>query len=373
MSGQRRERSAVRGAVRRPQSRLAGRKADHVRLAAEGTGEVGGSAWGDVHLIPQAVPAVDPDDVDTRVDLLGASLRLPLMIAGMTGGHQEATRINAALAAGAEACGCAMGVGSQRAALRSARLASTYSIAREEAPHAFLVANIGLPQLLPREDGTQLRTEDVLRLIEMIRADALAIHLNYLQECVQPEGQPQARGAMAALRRSVRATPVPVIAKETGAGMTRASARALRAAGVACLDVGGRGGTSFALIEARRAHAVGMTDKARLGQIFAEWGVPTAVAVVETARVGLPVIATGGIRSGLDGARALALGATLVGVARPLLSAALVGESAVIGWIRQFELELRTAMFLAGARSIADLRGRTVVTGSTAEWLRDLA
>lgn len=142
---------------------------------------------------------------------------------------------------------------------------------------------------------------------------------------------------------------------------------------MACLDVGGRGGTSFALIEAQRAHALGMTDKTRLGEIFAEWGVPTAVAVVETARVGLPVIATGGIRSGLDGAKALALGATLVGVARPLLSAALMGESAVIGWIRQFELELRTAMFLAGAGSIADLRGRAVVTGSTAEWLRDLA
>jgi isopentenyl-diphosphate delta-isomerase len=281
-------------------------------------------------------------------------------------------KVNGALAAAAAVAGCAIGVGSQRAALRSTKLAETYAIARERAPHALLIANIGLPQLLPQSEGQPLAAADVRRLVGMLKADALAVHLNYLQECVQPEGQPRARGAVSALRRIIRAVRVPVIAKETGSGMTRSTARELIRIGVAGLDVGGRGGTSFALIEARRARDQGDAAKARLGSVFAEWGIPTPVAVADCAGLTRPVIATGGVRSGLDAAKALALGASLVGVARPLLQAALEGEAAVISWIRQFEVELRVAMFLCDARSIKDLRKRAILTGTTAEWVRQL-
>ena len=351
---------------------LSARKAEHLKLAASGAGEIGGAGWADVHLIHTAIPQVELDDIDLRTVFLGRRLKLPLLISGMTGGHRTATRVNAALAAAAEICGCAMGVGSQRAALRSTDLAGTYTVARKSGPHVLLLANIGLPQLVPQKAGPGLTAADVRRVITMLQADALAVHLNYLQECVQPEGQTRTQGALRALRAIVKAAGVPVIAKETGSGITRPTALRLRALGVAAIDVGGRGGTSFALVECQRAHRQGDTTRARLGEVFAEWGVPTPAAVADCARIGLPLVATGGIRSGLDGAKALALGASLVGVARPLLQAALISEAAVVDWLRQFELELRVAMFLCDARSVRDLRGRAVVTGVTAEWIRQL-
>lgn len=167
---------------------------------------------------------------------------------------------------------------------------------------------------------------------------------------------------------------MPVIAKETGAGMTRATAQRLRACGVAALDVGGRGGTSFAAVEGMRAAARGDRRRSELGAAFRDWGIPTAVSVSEAVMAGLPVIATGGIRSGLDAAKAIALGATLAGVARPLLQCALEGDAAVANWLQQFALELRTAMFLTGSRTPAELRQqRTVIVGETLDWLRQVS
>ena len=207
----------------------------------------------------------------------------------------------------------------------------------------------------------------------MVRADALAVHLNYLEESVQPEGQTRARGALAAIAALARRSRVPIIAKETGAGITREVALRLRRAGVKAIDVGGVGGTSFAAIEALRAAAQSETARMTLGNRFRDWGVPTAVAVAGVATVGLPVIATGGVRSGLDAAKALALGATLVGVGRPLLQAALRGEEAVDQWIAEFELELRTAVFLSGARRVGELRrAAIVVTGASKQWIDQL-
>jgi isopentenyl-diphosphate delta-isomerase len=218
-----------------------------------------------------------------------------------------------------------------------------------------------------------LVTKDVERIVRMVKADALALHLNYLEESVQPEGQTRARGSEAAVRALARRARVPIIAKETGAGITREVALRLRRLGVKAIDVGGVGGTSFAAIEALRAQAKGDARRMSLGERFRDWGVPTAVAVVGAAASGLPIIATGGVRSGLDAAKALALGATVVGVGRPLLQAALQGEDAVLDWIASFELELRTAVFLAGIRRSADLpRARVVVTGRSLAWLEQL-
>jgi isopentenyl-diphosphate delta-isomerase len=350
------------------------RKLEHVEITARQPA-VGPTApgWADIHLLHACLPEVDYDAVDLRTELVGRPLAAPVVIAGMTGGHPQAGPINATLARAAERFGLAMGVGSQRAALRRPELRATYAVAREQAPTALLLANIGLPQLIDQASEPALTLAQVQAAIDMLRADALVVHLNYLQEVVQPEGDRRAAGALAALRRLCAVLPVPVVAKETGAGMTRQQAERLREAGVAALDVGGAGGTSFAAVEAERAAARGHARGVQLGHTFAGWGIPTAVAVVEAAGAGLPVIATGGIRTGLDAAKALALGATAVGVARPALVAALEGDAALCAWLEGFLAELRAALFLTGAPDLAALRRqRCIVLGDAAAWLSQL-
>jgi isopentenyl-diphosphate delta-isomerase len=350
------------------------RKADHLRLSAAGDVDaLVGPGWDDVRLVHEALPEVDQGAVDLSAEFLGRRLGAPLLIAGMTGGHRTAHDVNAVLARAAERHGLAMGVGSQRAALRRPELAYTYTVVREQAPTAFLIGNIGAPQLIAQGEGSALALDEVHLAVDMIRADALAIHLNFLQESVQPEGERRARGCAEAIRRVVDDIARPVIAKETGAGLSQSTALRLRDLGVAGLDVGGVGGTSFAAVEGLRAEAQGSTGGQRLGEVFRDWGIPTPVSVVGAQAAGLPVIATGGIRSGLDAAKALALGATLVGVARPLLQAALEGDAAVDAWIDQFLQELRIAMFLTGSIDLAALRSKPrVITGLTHAWLQQL-
>jgi isopentenyl-diphosphate delta-isomerase len=350
------------------------RKAEHLRIAAEGdieTREAPG--WDDVHLVHDALPSTDAARIELSTRLLGHTLALPLVIAGMTGGHAGAERVNATLADAAARHGLGIGVGSQRAALRDPSLRRTYAVVRERAPNAFVIANVGVSQLVAQDDGAPLDTGEIRALVEMVGANAIAVHLNYLEESVQPEGQTRASGVEAAIRRLVRRSPVPIIAKETGAGISGEVAKRLKVLGVKAIDVGGVGGTSFAAIEALRAQDRGDLSRARLGQVFRDWGVPSAVAVAGCARSGLPVIATGGVRSGLDAAKALALGATAVGVGRPLLQAALEGGDAVERWIAQFTLELRTATFLSGVKRARDLALHApVVTGDTGDWIAQL-
>jgi isopentenyl-diphosphate delta-isomerase len=353
------------------------RKADHLRLSATGDVDaLAGPGWADVRLVHEALPEVDQCAIDVSVGFLGRSLRAPLVIAGMTGGHQTAHEVNAVLARAAERHGLAMGVGSQRAALRRADLAYTYTVVREQAPTAFLIGNIGAPQLIAQGDTPPLRLDEVDAAVDMIRADALAVHLNFLQESVQPEGERRARGCATAIQRVVEhlsARKTPVVAKETGAGLAQSTALRLRDLGVKALDVGGVGGTSFAAVEGLRAEAQGAAGAQRLGEVFRDWGIPTPVSVVGVQPAGLPVIATGGVRSGLDAAKALALGATLVGVARPLLQAALEGDAAVDAWLEQFLDELRTVLFLTGSADLASLRKQPrVVTGITKAWIDQL-
>ena len=356
--------------------RIGARKADHLRLSAAGDVDaLSGAGWDDVRLLHEALPEVDQDAIDLSTTFLGHRLQAPLVIASMTGGHVTAHDVNGVLARAAERYGLAMGVGSQRAALRRPDLAGTYAVAREHAPTAMLIANIGAPQLIAQGEAPPLDLEDVDAAVEMVRADALAVHLNFLQESVQPEGERRAKGCAAAIERLVQhlGARTPVIAKETGAGLARTTAVRLRGLGVAALDVGGMGGTSFAAVEGLRAAAQGAASSERLGELLRDWGLPTPVAVVGVKAAGLPVIATGGIRSGLDAARALALGATLVGVARPLLQAALEGDAAVDRWVQQFLIELRTVLFLTGSASPAALRARPlVILGATRAWLAQL-
>ena len=316
---------------------------------------------------------IDASSIDLTTKFLGHTLRMPLVISGMTGGHGRAIAVNELLARVAEKTGIAIGVGSQRAALRDPTLVPTYSVVRETAPHAFVIANVGISQLVKQGREPALAVKDVREIVKMVRADALALHLNYLEESVQPEGQTRATGSEAAIRALTRSAIVPVIAKETGAGISRQVALRLRRLGVKAIDVGGVGGTSFAAIEGLRAHERGDALRMSLGERFRDWGLPTAVAVVGASAARIPIIATGGVRSGLDAAKALALGATIVGVGRPLLQAALQGERACMDWLAAFELELRTAVFLAGLKRASDLgRAPVVVTGRSRAWMDQL-
>lgn len=350
------------------------RKAEHVRLARTIGSEHDDHPFDDIQLVHRALPELDLASVDPSASLLGRRFPLPLMIASMTGGYPEGGRINAILAEVAERRGLPIGVGSQRAALRRPDLRDTYAVVRRVAPTAFVAANVGAAQLVPQANGEPLSRDEIRACLDMVQADALVVHLNALQEAVQPEGDRNALGWLAAIADLVSWVPVPVVAKETGSGISRADAAALAAAGVAAIDVGGRGGTSFVAIEGRRADARGSVREARLADVFAGWGIPTPVAVRLATGHGVPVIATGGVRHGLDAARAIALGATAVGVARPLLEAALEGGAeAVAAWIDAFETEIRLAMFLVGARSLADLASaQVVIVGRTRQWLDSL-
>src|SRR4051812_33036576 len=363
------------GALSGDAEEIARRKSEHLALAAEGDVETRAPAgWADVQLVHDALPVVDAAAVDLSTRFLGHTLRLPLVIAGMTGGHGRAIAINELLARVAEKAGIGIGVGSQRAALRDPSLAPTYAIVREAAPTAFVIANVGISQLVAQGAQPALGAKDIRQLVTMVRADALAVHLNYLEESVQPEGQTRAAGSEAALRAATRSSPVPVIAKETGAGISRSVALRLRRLGVDAIDVGGVGGTSFAAIEAMRAGTAGDALRMSLGERFRDWGLPTAVAVVGASAARLPLIATGGVRSGLDAAKALALGATAVGVGRPFLQAALKGEQACLDWLAAFEIELRTAVFLSGIKRASDLRRvPVVITGRSKAWIEQLA
>lgn len=349
------------------------RKAEHVSISlANDISAPQAASWADVALVHRALPEVDLDDIDTSVEFLGKRLRHPIFVSSLTGGHPDVAAINERLAAVAEEYGLAMGVGSQRAALVTPELARTYAVVRQRAPHAFLIANVGAPQLVAQARHPAFTPEDARRAVAMIGADALAVHLNFLQEAAQPEGDRRARGCLAALGRLVGEAGVPVLAKETGAGIGEEQARALKAAGVAAIDVGGAGGSSMAAMESFRAQSRGDERAAGIGALFRDWGIVTPIAVVEAGRgaAGLPLIATGGVRSGLDAARALALGATLVGMGFPFLKAASAGEPELRAFLDGFLAELRVAMQLTGAASVAEARRVPVVVGGAARaWL----
>jgi isopentenyl-diphosphate delta-isomerase len=266
-----------------------------------------------------------------------------------------------------------MELGSQSVLLHSSAMEYTYSIARETAPGVFLMANIGASSLIEQQGRTPCTLDQIRQLLDIIRADALTIHLNFLQESVMPEGDSRARGCLNAIEGIVREIGLPVVLKETGAGISRAQAERLKDIGVSALEIGGAGGTSMALLESQRARRNNDLVHEALGATFAHWGIPTPVSLVEARSSGLPIVASGGITNGLEAAKALALGATLVGVARPLHIAAARGLEAVVEWLELFFEELSVAMFLSAASTISILHQRkTLVLGRTKEWLEQL-
>lgn len=342
------------------------RKAEHVGIILKENVSSEYDYWNDVHLVHDALPEIDYDDIDTSTTLFGRKLKAPIVISSMTGGFGGGKEINANLAKAAAEVGVAMGVGSQRAALEKPELAETYAVVRDhDVPLRF--ANLGAPQLIPQGTKRAYGVDDAKRAIEMVDAHVLICHLNFLQEVVQPEGDHNASGVLDAIRRL--ASRFPVMAKETGAGISRDVALRLKKAGVAGIDVGGLGGTSFSAVEYYRAKKDAYALKERLGASFWNWGIPTP-ASIQLASVGLPVVATGGVRNGLHVAKAIVLGASAAGMAKPMLEAAKEGADAVMRELRAAIEELKAAMFLTGARDVKQLRDRTaIIQRPTADWL----
>jgi isopentenyl-diphosphate delta-isomerase len=321
------------------------RKAEHIRLALDDAMQVPLHPFDRYWFDHQALPELDLAEIDLGVAFLGRDLKAPLLISCMTGGTEEATRINRHLAIGAEEVGIAVGVGSQRKAIEEPALAASFEM-RRYAPSVPLLANLGAVQL-----NYGFGLDECRAAIDMIEADALVFHLNPLQEAIQPEGQCDFRDLLGKMGEIAARLEVPVVAKEVGSGISVATARALQAEGIGIIDCAGVGGTSWALIEAARArdHAI--------GDLFGDWGIATPDNIRALAQVpDLQIVGSGGIRNGLDVAKSIALGADLVGMARPFLEAAVDSSEAVVERAGQVIRELQITMFCTGAANIEALQ-----------------
>ncbi len=345
------------------------RKADHIRICLNQKAQAKTATTGfeDIRFVHKALPEINKQDIDLSVEVLGHKFKAPLIVGAMTGGTPEAEKINATIAQVVEKLGLGMGVGSQRAAIDHPNLASTFTVTRKQAPNAFLIANVGGVQLVHGYGVKELK-----KAIEMIDADALAIHLNTLQEAIQPEGQTSFRGVLAKIGEVAGEVGVPVVVKETGCGISAEDAEVLEAAGVAAIDVGGLGGTSFAAVEYYRTEQQEKSVQRRLGEVFWDWGIPTAASLAEvTQTVKLPVFASGGMRDGLDAAKALAVGASLVSFSQPILETADKGEKETENLLSLFVEELRNVMFLVGAGNVQQLaKVPLLLGGETGNWLK---
>ena len=341
------------------------RKADHIRINLEEDVDFPNLSSGleAFRFVHQALPEMHLDDVETSLELWGKHLRAPLLVSSMTGGADEAQRINRNLAIAAEAWGVAMGVGSQRAALEQLDSSKTFRV-RDVAPSILLFANLGAVQL---NYGYTL--DECRRAVEMIEADALILHLNPLQEVLQPEGDFDWRDLLVKIGEICAGLSVPVVAKEVGWGISAAVARRLFDAGVSAIDVAGAGGTSWSQVEMHRARS---ERQRRLAAAFANWGIPTAQSLVEVAAVrngaacGRHVFASGGLRTGQEVAKCVALGADLAGLASPLLKAAVDSAEAVVDEFDLLTAELQIAMFCSGAGNLEALRAPGVLAQANA-------
>ena len=328
---------------------ISSRKTEHIRINLEEDVQSaltnGLERYRFVH---QALPELDLDAVDLGVTVFGKTLKTPLLISSMTGGAFDAEKINRTLAQAAQESGIAMGVGSQRAALEYPELAASFQV-RSEAPDALLFANLGAVQL-----NYRYTVSECLRAVEMIAADALILHLNPLQEAVQKEGQTRFSGLLRRIEMVCRELPVPVIVKEVGWGISEQVARMLFQAGVAAIDVAGAGGTSWSQVEMHRAED---ESRKRLAAAFVDWGIPTADSILNVRRVAPEalIFASGGIRNGIEIAKCIALGATLVGMAGPFLKAAVRSVEETLLTIQEIRREIQVCMFAAGAGNLRQL------------------
>ncbi|MCV6593505.1 MAG: type 2 isopentenyl-diphosphate Delta-isomerase [Silicimonas sp.] len=350
--------------AKRPDGRIAGRKLEHLRaMANDPEVERAGGGFERITLTHRALPELDFDAVDTATTFLGKDLRLPLLISSMTGGADaEILTINRNLAEAAERCGVAMAVGSQRVMFADPAAGASFDL-RPIAPNVPLIGNIGAVQL-----NTGLSADECRAAIDVLGADGLYLHLNPLQEAVQPEGDRNFAGLTRAIADLLPTLPVPVLLKEVGAGLSVPDIERGYGAGIRHFDLAGRGGTSWSRIEYHRRD----DDADDLGLVFQDWGRTTTECLLDAAphlaqkADPTTLIASGGIRNGIDMAKSLILGADLCGVAGPLLSAAQISADAVVARIEKLAREFRTAMFLMGCARVEDLKNNTALIRSGA-------
>ncbi len=332
------------------------RKLEHIRICLEKEVEAGDPLFDEIFLVHQALPELNLAEVDPSLTFLGKRLDFPLLIAAMTGGCREAKEINKTLADIAARKGLAFGVGSQRAMIENRALTDTFSV-RDVAPDIPLWGNIGITAL------KQYPLSKIHQAVHSIHADALCVHINPAQELFQNEGDTDFSACLASLHSLCREADYPVIAKEVGNGISRESAQHLKSCGVAAIDLGGMGGTSWVLVDSIRSGK----DSTR----FRCWGIPTAVSILETRDIGIPLIATGGVRNGLQMAKAVLLGADLCGIALPFLKILNEeGKEGVERYIDTLKREFCFALYLTGSSNIKDFRTKGIVLGHRLrEWV----
>ena len=342
------------------------RKADHINICLNERIAPGHCYWDDVKLIHNALPEIDADDIDTSCVLFGKRLEFPLIVTAITGGFSGAEKINANIAEACADLGIGMGVGSERAGV-TGTCPESYSVIKEfDVP--LVIGNVGAPQLVPQKSKDLFSPDMVGQAKDLIDADIVAIHLNYLQEVVQPEGDINARGVRDAIRDLAREYPIMV--KETGAGISREVADRLKGIGIRGIDVAGMGGTSFSAVELYRAMKADDDIRAGMGETFFDWGIPTPASVVEARGCGLPIIASGGVLDGIHVACSIAMGAACAGVAHAVLREATESAKAVKEKLTLIREELRAAMLLTGSVDLSALaKTRYVVLGETREWI----
>lgn len=341
---------------------IAERKSDHINICWKEDVE-GNDVWDDFILIHEALPDVDYDEVDISLTFMGKRLDAPIIISAMTGGTPQAKKLNRDLAYLAQKYGLGFGVGSQRIMIEKPELIDTFYV-RDIAPNILLFGNLGLVQF-----SNGFSPEDAIEAVERIEADSLCIHLNPAHEIVQKDGDRKFRDSINALRDICSAVKFPVVAKETGCGISKETAHLLKRCGVSAIDVGGYGGTSWVGVEFYRAENKLERDVAKT---FWHWGIPTPISIVEVyTATGLPIIATGGIRTGVDIVKALSLDAKCVGIALPLLRAYMKeGIDGAEYYIKKILKELRIAMFLTGCRRLEDIKNKDVIiTARSREWM----
>ncbi|MGB3614414.1 MAG: type 2 isopentenyl-diphosphate Delta-isomerase [Elainellaceae cyanobacterium] len=335
------------------------RKADHIRICLDEDVQFRQTTGLERYRFTHCcLPELNWNDVDIATCFLGKPLRTPLLISSMTGGTEQAQLINQRLAIAAQTYGMAMGVGSQRVAIENPDVVSTFSV-RDYAPDILLLANLGAVQL-----NYSYGLDECLQAVEWLNADALILHINPLQECVQSRGDTDFSGLLDKIADLCRQLPIPVVVKEVGNGISGAMVRHLLDAGISAIDVAGAGGTSWAQVERERAED---PMQRRLGQTFANWGIPTADCILQARAVApnVPLIASGGLRNGLDVATAIALGANLGGMAFPFLKAAAVSQSALDDLAEALVAELKTALFCTGSACLDDLRQPGILTAAS--------
>jgi isopentenyl-diphosphate delta-isomerase len=331
------------------------RKKDHIKICLEEDVETKTTSFEDIILIHNSLPDLDFKEIDTSTEFFGKRFSLPLMIDAITGGTEEARKINRDLAEVAEKKKIAFALGSQRAMLEDPKLKDTYYV-RDHAPNTLVIGNIGISQL------KKFKTNEIEKALKAIKADALAVHINPAQEIFQKEGDLDFRNSIADLNKLCHELTYPVIGKEVGTGICREVAIMLKEVGVKAINVAGYGGTNWIIVDGLRSE--------KDFESFKGWGIPTPISILE-ARVGLPIIASGGIRSGLDIAKSLVLGADICGMSLPFLRVLKKeGKKGVENFIDKLQVELKTAMFLTGSENIEKLKNaKYVLTGKVKDWV----